>query len=287
MELVLGSAQFGLDYGISNSDGVTNINEITRVLNYAKKIKIKKIDTAYAYGHSHKNLAKSDIKNFKVVSKLPSLECVEFDKNYPREVIQETLSDLNLNQIEGFLFHSSNDLLSSKGDYFYRILNNLKEEGYMKKLGVSIYDPNDIKFLIKNFDLEIIQTPLNVFDRRIVHLDVLNDLKKRNIKIQARSIFLQGLLLMNINLLPIYFSSWNQHMRAWDKFNKDNKINAIESCIDFIKNQSFLDEVIVGVNNLNQLKEINNHFIKTNIIKFDDELKNDDLGLIDPRNWKI
>ena len=72
-------------------------------------------------------------------------------------------------------------------------------------------------------------------------------------------------------------------MRAWDKFNKDNKINAIESCINFIKNQSFLDEVIVGVNNLNQLKEINNHFIKTNIIKFDDELKNDDLGLIDPK----
>ena len=287
MELVLGSAQFGLDYGISNSDGVTNINEITRVLNYAKKNKIKKIDTAYAYGDSHKNLAKASIKNFKVVSKLPSLEGVEFDKNYPREVIQETLSDLNLNQIEGFLFHSSNDLLSSKGDYFYRILNNLKEEGYMKKLGVSIYDPNDIKFLVKNFDLEIIQTPLNVFDRRIAHLDVLNDLKKRNIKIQARSIFLQGLLLMNINSLPIYFSSWSQHMRAWDKFNKNNKINAIESCINFIKNQSFLDEVIVGVNNLNQLKEIHSHFIKTNIIQFDDELKNDDLDLIDPRNWKI
>tara|TARA_X000000950_G_scaffold201757_1_gene242916 strand:+ start:15567 stop:16430 length:864 start_codon:yes stop_codon:yes gene_type:complete len=287
MELVLGSAQFGLDYGVSNSDGIMNAHEISRVLSYAQKIKITKIDTAYAYGNSHKNLAKSDIKKFKIVSKLPSLENININKEYPREIIHETLSDLNLNQIEGFLFHSSNDLLSSKGDYFYRLLNDLKEEGYLKKIGVSIYDPNDIKLLVKNFDLEIIQTPFNVFDRRIVHSDVLNELKKRNIKIQARSIFLQGLLLMNINSLPIYFSSWDEHMQRWDIFNKSNKLNAIESCINFIKNQSLIDEILVGVNNLNQLKEIHSYFTKTNIIQFDDELRNDDLGLIDPRNWKI
>ena len=76
-------------------------------------------------------------------------------------------------------------------------------------------------------------------------------------------------------------------MTKWDKFNKSNKLNAIESCISFIKNQNLIDEVVVGINNLKQLKEIYNYFTKKNKIYFYDELANNDLGLIDPRNWKV
>ena len=152
---------------------------------------------------------------------------------------------------------------------------------------MSVYDPKEIKILIKNFDLEIIQAPLNIFDRRIIHSEITNELRNRNIILQVRSIFLQGLLLMNIDSLPTYFDSWSEHMTKWDKFNKSNKLNAIESCISFIKNQNLIDEVVVGINNLKQLKEIYNYFTKKNKIYFYDELANNDLGLIDPRNWKV
>lgn len=287
MELVLGSAQFGLDYGISNADGMTTLNEISKVLRFAQKTKIKKIDTAYSYGNSHKSLASTNLENFKIISKLPKLDGVIVDKDYPLRITNEILSDLNLNQIEGLLFHSSKDLLSKNGDFLYKSLMNLKQEKLIKKIGVSVYDPKEIKILIKNFDLEIIQAPLNIFDRRIIHSEITNELKNRNIILQVRSIFLQGLLLMNIDSLPTYFDSWSEHMTKWDKFNKSNKLNAIESCISFIKNQNLIDEVVVGINNLKQLKEIYNYFTKKNKIYFYDELANNDLGLIDPRNWKV
>ncbi len=287
MELVLGSAQFGLDYGISNADGMTTLNEISKVLRFAQKTKIKKIDTAYSYGNSHKSLASTNLENFKIISKLPKLDGVIVDKDYPLRITNEILSDLNLNQIEGLLFHSSKDLLSKNGDFLYKSLMNLKQEKLIKKIGVSVYDPKEIKILIKNFDLEIIQAPLNIFDRRIIHSEITNELRDRNIILQVRSIFLQGLLLMNIDSLPTYFDSWSEHMTKWDKFNKSNKLNAIESCISFIKNQNLIDEVVVGINNLKQLKEIYNYFTKKNKIYFYDELANNDLGLIDPRNWKV
>ena len=287
MELVLGSAQFGLDYGISNADGMTTLNEISKVLRFAQKTKIKKIDTAYSYGNSHKSLASTNLENFKIISKLPKLDGVIVDKDYPLRITNEILSDLNLNQIEGLLFHSSKDLLSKNGDFLYKSLMNLKQEKLIKKIGVSVYDPKEIKILIKNFDLEIIQAPLNIFDRRIIHSEITNELRNRNIILQVRSIFLQGLLLMNIDSLPTYFDSWSEHMTKWDKFNKSNKLNAIESCISFIKNQNLIDEVVVGINNLKQLKEIYNNFTKKNKIYFYDELANNDLGLIDPRNWKV
>ena len=287
MELVLGSAQFGLDYGISNADGMTTLNEISKVLRFAQKTKIKKIDTAYSYGNSHKSLASTNLENFKIISKLPKLDGVIVDKDYPLRITNEILSDLNLNQIEGLLFHSSKDLLSKNGDFLYKSLMNLKQEKLIKKIGVSVYDPKEIKILIKNFDLEIIQAPLNIFDRRIIHSEITNELRNRNIILQVRSIFLQGLLLMNIDSLPTYFDSWSEHMTKWDKFNKSNKLNAIESCISFIKNQNLIDEVVVGINNLKQLKEIYNYFTKKTKIYFYDDLANNDLGLIDPRNWKV
>tara|TARA_A100000164_G_scaffold373028_1_gene403379 strand:- start:1726 stop:2589 length:864 start_codon:yes stop_codon:yes gene_type:complete len=287
MELVLGSAQFGLDYGISNDDGMTTLNEISKVLRYAQQIKIKKIDTAYSYGNSHKSLASTNLENFKIISKLPKLDGVKVDKDYALLIVKEILSDLNLNQIEGLLFHSSKDLLSKNGDFFYKLLINLKKEKLVKKIGVSVYDPKEIKILIKNFDLEIIQAPLNIFDRRIIHSEITKELRNRNIVVQVRSIFLQGLLLMNINSLPTYFDRWSEHMTKWDKFNKSNKLNAIESCINFIKDQNLIDEVIVGINNLKQLKEIYGYFMKKNKIHIDEELFNNDLGLIDPRNWEV
>ena len=51
-KLALGSAQFGLAYGISNSHGKVSMNEVFRILTLAKSLGINTIDTASAYGNS-------------------------------------------------------------------------------------------------------------------------------------------------------------------------------------------------------------------------------------------
>ena len=70
-KLVLGSVQFGINYGISNQNGKTKFSEVKKILNFAKDSKIKIIDTAAAYGDSEEILGKTGVENFNFISKLP------------------------------------------------------------------------------------------------------------------------------------------------------------------------------------------------------------------------
>ena len=52
MDIVLGTAQFGLDYGVSNSGGEISDDELSRILDYARKYGVQYLDTANVYGDS-------------------------------------------------------------------------------------------------------------------------------------------------------------------------------------------------------------------------------------------
>ena len=286
MKLGIGTAQFGLNYGIKNNLGKLDLKESKRIIKYAKKMGIDTIDTAVAYGNAHEVLSQIDTNDFKIISKLPHLK-KKIQANSITQIFHDSLHNLNCEKIYAFMFHASEDLLSQNSSSFYKEMKIIKDEGFVKKIGVSIYNPNDLKMILNHFDIDIIQAPLNVFDTRILDMINSTNFRNKNIEVHVRSVFLQGLLLMDVEDIPEIFIKWKSHFKKWDKFNIKNDQSKIETAIGFAKNINSVDKIIVGVDSLSQLKQINSAYHSSQAINCDRSLSIDDLNLINPTNWNI
>ena len=58
-----------------------------------------------------------------------------------------------------------------------------------------MYNPEYLEKIKKEYNLDIVQAPINIVDRRFLSANVKKIIKKKNLLLQARSIFLQGTLL--------------------------------------------------------------------------------------------
>ena len=108
---------------------------------------------------------------------------------------------------------------------------------------------------------------------------------KKKIEVHARSIFLQGLLLKKNYLKKKYFNKWKNHFDLWFRYLKKNDISGVDYCVNDIINKDF-DRIVIGIENFNNFNELLNFKPLKNINNFIN-LKNNDLGLIDPRKWKL
>ena len=195
MNLAIGTAQFGLDYGISNSAGKVKLPEIKKIIKLASDSGIDTIDTAMAYGDSEELLGKCSLENFKIITKIGAIQESENRiENWILDEVHLSLKKLKLNNIYGLLLHRPNELISKKGETLFYSIQNLKKLGLVKKIGISIYSTDELVSILDSYDIDIVQLPLNIFNREAINNDILKILKSRDIEIHARSCFLQGLL---------------------------------------------------------------------------------------------
>tara|TARA_B110000008_G_scaffold275762_1_gene313834 strand:+ start:1109 stop:1975 length:867 start_codon:yes stop_codon:yes gene_type:complete len=281
--IALGAAQFGMRYGISNTDGQTSLNEVKKIVDLAKKLNIDMIDSAISYGSSEENLGEIGIDNFKIVSKLPSGVLVKAKPSISR-YITESLERLRKDYLYGFLCHNANDLLSPGGEIIYKGLRNAKDSGLIKKIGVSVYHPEEIRQLMYYYDLDIIQAPFNIIDNRLLTSGVLNEICNSSIELHVRSIFLQGLLLMTPSLIKKRFNEWDELWTNWEVWLKDSKISPLEACFSYALSFREIDKIIIGVESEWQLNEIANITLIKNM-NIPSKLHNDNQMLINPANW--
>ena len=157
-----------------------------------------------------------------------------------------------------------------------------------EKIGISIYEPDDLDKIIPNFELDIIQSPINIFDRRLINSFWADELKKKGVEIHARSIFLQGLLLIDPSKRPTYFKKWNKLFKVYDEWLYEKKISNLEVCIRFVLSQDSIDNVIIGIDSCEQLKEIIDIFSsKLEKLIIPNELFSNDKFLLNPSCWKL
>ena len=224
---------------------------------------------------------------FKIISKIPKPP-----KNIKRENIKKwlkqnvmiSLKNLKIKKFECLLLHNANSLLCKNGDEIYKGIRNMKINGFTSKIGVSIYDFNVLDKILKKFKFNLIQAPFNILDQRLVEKGWLKKLKKRKIEVHARSIFLQGILLLKHNQLPKKLIKLSKKLVMWENWLKKNKFSSLQVCLSFVLNQRQLDGIVVGYNNTNQLNQI----LKLKQIKNNFSLPNlniKDKKLIDPREW--
>lgn len=282
----LGTVQFGFPYGIANTEAKqVRSNEVGEILRAATGHGINLLDTAISYGESEKVLGELGVQDWRIVTKLPAVpdNCANVGK-WLKEQLYASCARLRVSSVYGVLLHRPDQIFSKLGREIIASLCAMRSEGKLEKIGVSVYAPEEIEPLFECADFDIVQAPLNVFDRRIVEQGAAVSLKRRGVELHIRSVFLQGLLLMNPMQRPAKFTLWKQFWEEWDSWLAECALEPLEACLGYVSSIQEVDRILVGVNSSQQLNEI---------IKAVNQAKKPfsappavaDIRLIDPRSW--
>ena len=282
MRIILGTVQWGTEYGISNEAGIPSDIEIKKILNYAIKNNISFLDTAAVYGNSEKRIGKLSMGNFKIITKIKPLS----NKGSIKIELNKSINNLNSNPIYACLFHDIEDILSDSSKW--NQLKFEKERGKISKIGYSLYYPKQLdKLLQKGFIPDIVQLPYSVLDRKFEpYFRILRDLGS---EIHVRSIFLQGLYFLNIDRLSDYFNPIKKDLKFINKIAEDLNLDLLDVLIQFVLFNNMIDKIIIGVDNLKQLKQIKKSSQKKSIYdeiyKSVKDIKVENNELLNPSNW--
>ena len=282
----LGTVQFGMKYGVANSDGPVESYKVNEILKLAERSGIGLLDTAIAYGTSEQILGEIGVDGFRLVTKLPALP--EDQINVTRWVTKqvcESLARLGKKNLYGLLLHRSEDFSGSKGEQLVQALVGLKDDGIIQKIGVSIYSPNELDVVCKKIRIDLVQAPLNVIDRRLQFSGWLDRLKDNGVEVHTRSAFLQGLLLMERSKIPQKFSRWSSLWDQWREKLRVLGVSPLAASLGYPLSLKQVDQVIVGVDSAAQLLEILQAAKTANEESDTSFMRSADLDLIDPSNW--
>ena len=273
-KLVLGTVQFGLQYGV-NSAGRPSEETVKSILTEASKGGITTLDTSSAYGNSEEILGEciTPEEHFKIVSKYPK------GATPVREMFNSSLKRLKVDKLYGYLLH-----------HFEVYKNNpkvwdefvaLKESGKVHKIGFSLYSPEELQFILDNkspFDL--IQVPFNIFDKKF--LPLMKEVHEKGVEIHVRSTFLQGLFFKDRDALPEKLKPMKKYLLQLDEFSKRSGLSISEIALNYNLQNPYIDGVLIGVDNVEQLKT-NLASIKDTPIDIEIEVKEQEL--LNPVNW--
>jgi aryl-alcohol dehydrogenase-like predicted oxidoreductase len=278
-KLALGTVQFGLNYGINNSNGQVQLSDIQSILAFANKVNLDTLDTAFLYGNSEENLGKCDLSTFKVISKLPPCKVSEIEK-----ALEKSLNRLQKEQLYGYLFHHFSTYVEDEKTIDK--LQELKAKGKIQKIGFSLNHPSELEILLDRIvDFDLVQIPYNLFDQRFD--DYLPVLKEKGIEVHTRSAFLQGLFFKEIQSMPPHFNTVIPQLRQLNKFN----IDKAALCLNFVISNPNIDKVVIGVDSVEQLR-MNLESLKSiaEIKTIREELKTfkvDNEAIINPSLWQL
>ena len=281
--IVLGGAQLGLPYGILNGGETLSREEVARILDTAFGHGIDSIDTAIAYGQSESIIGETAQNRFKVISKLPPIpSSVSNVSEWVHTQVDASLSRLKCTSLDALLLHRPQDLTGIHGAELYDAISSLKIEKIIHRFGVSIYEPDELADIIGKFDIDIVQAPFNVFDRRI--LGVINQLAALNIELHVRSVFLQGVLIAGPAGRPQRFEPWSEHFALFDEWVHSTGMSAMSCCLGFALQQPGVAKLVIGATSAESLAEIMAS-IPSKHFEVPVQLQSSIEQLIDPRYW--
>jgi len=279
--LVLGTAQFGMEYGVANQTGTPDESRVGEILDQAYLSGIRILDTAAAYGESENALGRAGVSRWEVITKVPSLSGLSDDQldGAVYDSVLRSLDRLKIDCLSAVLTHDHRDMVGERGRRVLGALERLRAENRVRSLGVSIYTSSDLDGL-ERATTQIVQAPFSVLDQRILGSDLSAEL-------HVRSVFLQGLLLMPPHARPARFARWNGLLTRFDERVRDCGLDPVAFCLGFAAQQPAVAKCVVGVEHPDQLAGIVTAFgAGRNVVIEAKDLASYDLDLIDPRRWK-
>jgi len=270
-QLCIGTAQFGMPYGIANTDGQPDLNDILPILELASENNIRLYDTAQSYGKSESILGKA----FSLLGINAEVNCIT--KIHPGlkkkskliENVDRSIKRLKIDRLHGLLAHRISD---ANNEMILETVASLKKQRIVKYWGVSVYKPEDALLQLENVAVDIIQVPFNILDRRLVDCNFFEKACAAGKQVFIRSIFLQGLLFLSERQLIERKMAWARSHLVELK-NRISRLNAPLESLAFQAVRSVAPEgiIIVGNENVAQLRDnltaIQTPLINAEIIK--------------------
>jgi len=291
MRIGLGTAQFGLDYGISNPSGQVAQTELGRILALAREAGIRVVDTASAYGDAEERLGLSLEQGhpFSIVTKLPPPPSDlrhSATKGWVHEAFDRSRVRLRTTHVYGLLMHSAADLTGPRGADTWRALEELRDDGVVRKIGASVYGASEIDALLGRFPLQLIQLPVNVLDQRLARSGHLARLQAAGTEVHGRSVFMQGLLLMDPeSLTDRHFAPVRQTLRAFQEAARAAGRSPLEAAVSFVLSLPEVDTAVFGVLSATQLAEILSASTSPLPPDWYARFALDDEQILDPSRW--
>lgn len=286
-KLILGTVQMGLAYGINNTLGKPSFENSCKILSQAFESGIDTLDSAEAYGNAHQVIGDFHRLNpgikFNVVTKIP--HNAAFDTI--REKINIYIDVLNVDFLEVLLFHSFESYQNNKS--IMAVLNDLKKQGKIKHIGVSVYTNSQIESLLLDDNVGVVQMPFNLLDNTSIRGDLMKKLKGKGKIIHTRSAFLQGLFFKEHTDNHNLFNKLSNELIAIKNMADAEETSISNLALSYCLCQENIDQVLIGVDSVGQLMDnlkALDYKIEPKTIAEIDALKVEDLALLNPSLWK-
>jgi len=284
-KIILGTVQMGLPYGINNTKGKISPVECQKILTMAYKSGIRFLDTAEAYGNAHEVIGDFHQANpdmvFKVVTKFTTVN----DKGIEDKILQ-FLKELHIRQLEGIMFHG----MHSFNNYRNTLpgLAEIKKQGLFRHLGVSIYTNDELAEILHEDEIDIIQLPFNLLDNYLIHGELMEEAKRKGKTVQTRSTFLQGLFFKSpMDAHPVVQALQQQLIKIHQiAHEQDTAVRSL--ALAYCLYQSNIDQVLIGVDSLKQLKsnlEALSYRIEEKTVQKIDQIQTKNKDLLNPSLW--
>jgi aryl-alcohol dehydrogenase-like predicted oxidoreductase len=249
--VMLGTVQFGLEYGIANTAGQPSFERVCEILKTAHEGGITALDTAAAYGTSEEVLGEALERlglreAMTVVSKVPPVPARNDAEaeTFIERTVRESLRRLRLERLAVCLLHREDDLC------FLPVLEKMVDKGLVGGAGVSL---DSGRFLKEAEAARFIQLPYNVLDRRF---DAFWPVAQRNgIRVFARSVYLQGLLLMPEERIGPGLAGVLPVRRTLEAVAGEAGCTLAELCMRYALSNPAVTSVLTGVDTAEQIRE--------------------------------
>jgi len=287
-KLILGTVQFGLDYGINNNTGKPNLDEVVRILDYAHENNIRLLDTAEAYGNAQELIGeyhRISKNKFEVITKFSPVQN-DIIGSLTLQV-ERNLKTLNVDELYGYMFHSFRDF-----EFYFEPLKQeltaLKNEGKIRKFGVSVYLNSELEALLEYNEVKLIQIPFNLLDNANQRSALLAKAKEKGIEVHTRSAFLQGLFFVENEKLQGKLKLIERHLEYIKALSLKTGKNLVELALNYVLQQKYIDYAVIGVDNQKQL-ELNLKALRNKLEPITIEEINSivvkETELLNPSNW--
>ncbi len=287
-KIILGTVQFGLEYGINNHSGKPDENTVDAILDLAHENGINLLDTAEAYGNSQELIGRYHHKTgrrFEVITKFAGGR-TDLPASLKNRV-ELDLAALETDSLFGYMFHSYKDFETHYKKYQQEILD-LKSKGLIKKFGVSIYTNAEFSALLNTNEVDFIQLPFNLLDNDFQRGELIRAAKQRGIEIHTRSVFLQGLFFKQKDKVPAALTSLLPYLGELNQLSEEYDTDLHDMALNYAMAQQSIDHVLIGVDTAEQLKkniDASGHPVNGALLERINGLKVKETELLNPTNW--
>ena len=284
--IALGTAQFGLDYGLTNRSGQISDREATLILHAAHDMGIAWLDTAAAYGNAEERLGSllAGDKHFSLCSKTLPTSAGQSVLSSAQRSLDLSLTRLRGDHLDALLVHSASDLVGEEGDAIWAWMQSVRKQGMVLSIGVSVYDAAEIDAVLARFTPDWIQLPCSVLDQRLIASGHLKKLTAQGIKIQGRSLLLQGVLGIAPYELPEPLQVLHDPLTQLRRAANRRGVSVITLAIAWAAAQEDIELAVLGVTTAVELRQCIEAFHSAWNADWEG-FAADDAAAVDPRNW--